>query len=185
MDDPRCIISLRETIANCATFRRLCGNVDVATARNSVHYHLTFDEIQVDPDDDDPDPADPERQPLDPFPRALVIDMGPQTTAIPGSISPFAGGMLEAFFQFKQFTKEELDSWYGVDVGEPTLRDHWKHADNIKVALRKEMIALSRAAGCLTIIRLAEEVTGLIDPKTMNGLDVWEIDFFAFWEGLP
>lgn len=180
MDDPRVIISLRETIANCATFRRLCGAADVAAARESIHYHLTFDKLA-----DTTDPTDEDRQPIDPFPRALMIDLGPQTTVINGYNSPFGGGMLEAFFQFKQFTKEQLDAWYGVDVGEPDDRDHWKHADNIKVAIRNEMIETARGAGPLTIIRLVDEVCGLIDPVTMNGLNVWEIDFFVFWEGLP
>lgn len=179
-ETPRVVISLMETMSNCATFQRLAGANDAAGAKNSIHYHMTFDTFA-----DTTDVLDPDRQPIDPYPRMLLIDAAPQTIMIPGDFSPMGGGVLEAYLEFKQFSETELNAWYSASVGDLDEREHWKHANNLMVAIRNEIVELSRTAGCLTIVRLVEDVVGLIDPVANDGMRIWVIAFQMHWEGLP
>ena len=172
--------SWRQTLISCATLRRILGAADEAAASESVYDRFTNDQFPEGTNE-----ADPDKQPLDPYPRVVLVDGMPQTTKIYGSMSIMGSGHLQAFLEFKQLSAAELSDWYGESITDPTDRDHWIHADNLKTALRNEIIEVAQAAGCLTITSLVEEIVGLIDPATNNGLSIWVICFQVQWEGLP
>jgi len=171
--------SLRATLAACATFRRLVDADSPAEAHASIYDRFVRDEYAP-----DTDMTDKTRQPLDPYPRAVLVD-GEVSTRIEGQLSLSGGGQMGIFLEFKQFSAEELTAWYGVDVGTPTESDHLVHADNLRVALRNEILDVSREADLLTITRLVDQSMGMLDPKQRGNLDVWVIAFLIDWEGLP
>lgn len=179
VDVPKVLESLRQTLISCATFRQLCGAVSPEAARAFVYDRFARDDWAGDTDETDPD-----RQPVDPFPRAVLLDGSPQSIQIGGG-RIWGTGALTVFLEYKQFTDDELTTWYSTSITDATDKDHWNHADNLKVAIRNEMIALAQTAGCLTIVRLTEEVVGLIDPVNNRGLNIWLIAFRVDWEGLP
>jgi hypothetical protein len=171
---------LRTSITSCATFRRLVGADSAEEASDSV-----YDRDARDTFADDVDLEDPDRQPLDPYPRCILEDRFPQTTRVGGSLSTLAHGRLDLFIEFKQFSAEELSTWYSESIAEATDDDQFQHAKNLAIAIRDQLLALSQTAGCLVFNAITEDVLGLIDSKEMNGLKIWVIGFSLTWEGLP
>jgi hypothetical protein len=180
MNPSNVIVSFCETIANCATFRRLVGAADIASAKASIYFHMTFDTFE-----DGTDETDPDRQPIDPYPRMNLIEGFPQTTDIVG-YSPLGHGVVEAYLEFKQFTDQQIADWYSTSLEENNSREHWKHAYNLKNAIRNEIIATANGIdGCLEIPRLVDDVVGKIDTVSNNGMNIWCMVFQAHWIGLP
>lgn len=189
---------LRNSLINCPTFVQLVGAANAEAAKGSIYFHEADDRVGKTAMEAAIATAiaggatyeQAFRQAFvglmqDPWPRAVLEDLGDQAVDRGGPDSYMGRGLVQVFIEFLEFSDAEMTAWYG-DSPPFTRKDHTLHVKAVADALWRELaVTIYGNNLCLEARTCVLTYQNRVDGKEHNGLPLFAIDFNLEWVGLP